>query len=144
MGHAASIGLGVALCRPEKKVVVLDGDGALLMHLGSLSSVGHYKPKNFIHIVLDNESYETTGDQDTTSSTTDLKAVAKACGYRISEEASVSKELSDKLALILKGEGPGFLRVKINRLPTANIPRISNKYSSAQIAENFKTVLLKN
>jgi phosphonopyruvate decarboxylase len=51
MGHAASIGLGIALARPDKKTIVLDGDGALLMHMGVLSSVGHYKPGNFYHVV---------------------------------------------------------------------------------------------
>jgi len=142
MGHASSFGLGVALNQPKKKVVVLDGDGALLMHMGIVSSVGFYKPKNFYHVVLDNESYETTGDQDTTSPATDFKTIAKAAGYNSAEEAKSESELRAKLKLILKSEGPGFLRVKINRLPTLEIPRISSKYSSEQIAENFKTDLL--
>ncbi len=141
MGHAASIGLGVALYRPEKKVVVLDGDGAILMHMGVLSSIGHYKPSNFYHIILDNESYETTGDQDTTSPTTNLAAVAKACGYRAAAEASSGEELAQKLKLLLKEGGPAFLRVKINRIPTLDIPRISSKYSSDKIALNFKASL---
>ena len=141
MGHASSIGLGVALNHPQKKVVILDGDGAILMHMGALSSVGHYKPKNFYHILLDNESYETTGDQDTTSPTTDLKAVAKACGYRYSEEAVTENEIKDRLKAMFKSEGPGLLRVKINRTPTLDIPRISTKYTSERIAENFKESL---
>ncbi|MGH7198887.1 MAG: phosphonopyruvate decarboxylase [Candidatus Omnitrophota bacterium] len=144
MGHAASIGLGVALAQPDKKVVILDGDGAVLMHMGVLSSIGHYQPKNIYHVVLDNESYETTGDQDTTSPSTNFKAIAKACGYRIAEEASSEKDLKAKLKLILNGAGPAFLRVKINRLPTLDIPRISSKYSSEDITRNFKTELLKS
>ena len=142
MGHAASIGLGVALSRPEKKVVILDGDGAILMHMGILSSIGHHKPRNLCHIVLDNESYETTGDQDTTSSTTDLKAIAKASGYVITEKAKTEAELKSKLKLVLQGKGPAFLRVKINRRPTLDIPRISSKYTSEKIAENFQMDLL--
>ena len=141
MGHAAAIGLGVAMNKPQNKVVVLDGDGAILMHQGILSSVGHYQPKNFYHLVLDNESYETTGDQDTTSSTTDLVLAAKAAGYVRAEEAKSGGELEAKLASILKGPGPAFLRVKINRVPTPNIPRISGKHNSRQIAETFKTEL---
>lgn len=141
MGHAASIGLGVALHRPDKKVVVLDGDGAILMHLGILSTIGHYGPTNFCHIVLDNEAYETTGDQDTTSVSTDLKAVAKAGGYRIVEEAANEKELKEKLKALLSKRGPAFLRVKINRLPTLQIPRISSKHSSEAIATHFKAAL---
>ena len=142
MGHAASIGLGVALSKPEKKIVVLDGDGAVLMHLGALSAIGHYKPENLCHIILDNESYETTGDQDTTSATTNLKMIAKACGYKVAEEATTEAELRSKLKVVMETQGPTFLRVKINRLPTLNIPRISSRYTSQEIAQNFKTDLL--
>ncbi len=143
MGHAPSIGLGVALAQPEKKVVVLDGDGALLMHLGILSSVGHYKPANFYHIVLDNESYETTGDQDTTSASADLEGMALSAGYRIAASVRDEGSLTQALQKILSIPGPGFLRVKINRLPTDDIPRISSKYDSPQIAEGFRRDLAK-
>lgn len=142
MGHAASIGLGVALSKPEKKVVVLDGDGAVLMHMGILSSVGHYCPKNFYHVVLDNESYESTGDQDTTSSTTSLEKVALASGYVWAAEVRDAKKLKTAFASMLKRSGPAFLRVKINRLPSGNVPRISAGHSSKQIAEVFKESLV--
>ena len=138
MGHAASIGLGAALSKPRKKVVVLDGDGAVLMHLGVLSAIGHYKPKNFYHVVLDNESYETTGDQNTTSSTTSFEGIARACGYSWVGEAHTAAGLKSALASMFKRPGPAFLRVKINRLSTPRIPRISSKYSSEQIAESFR------
>ncbi len=141
MGHAPSIGLGVALARPEKKVIVLDGDGALLMHLGVLSSVGHYMPTNFYHIVLDNESYETTGDQDTTSSTTDFEGMALCAGYRLAANARDEASLRSNLQKILSMPGPVLLRVKINRLPTLDIPRISSKYDSPHIADSFRTSL---
>lgn len=141
MGHAASVGLGVALNKPEKKVIVLDGDGAVLMHMGALSSIGYYKSLNFYHIVLDNEAYESTGNQDTTSASTDFKAVAKACGYARAEEAKTADELKNQLKFLLTSRGPILLRVKINRLPTADIPRISSKYSSKQIAEAFSAGL---
>lgn len=141
MGHAASIGLGTALARPDKKAVVIDGDGALLMHMGVLSSVGHYKPANFYHIVLDNESYETTGDQDTTSSTTDFAAAGRACGYRASEDARDEAGLKAALARMLRAPGPALLCVKINRVPTDGIPRISSKYDSPMIAANFRAAV---
>ena len=143
MGHAASIGLGVALSKPDKKVVVLDGDGAVLMHLGVLSSVGHYKPENFYHVVLDNESYETTGDQDTTSSTTSLEKVALDCGYRWAGEAREAGGLKESFVSMRMKPGPAFLRVKINRLPTPGIPRISSKYTSVQIADRFQADLVR-
>lgn len=141
MGHASSIGLGVAMARPEKKVVVLDGDGALLMHLGVLSSVGHYLPSNFYHVVLDNEAYETTGDQDTTSTTTDFETMAAAAGYRQTGHAQDEPGLREAFKRMLAQKGPALLRVKINRLPTDKIPRISTKYDSPQIAESFRAEL---
>jgi len=142
MGHATSLGLGMAMNCPEKKVVVLDGDGALLMHMGAMSSVGYYKPANFFHILLDNESYETTGDQDTTSETTDFVKIAASCGYKNYDQATNEAELKIKLDHLLASKGPAFLRVKINRLPTPNVPRITTKYTSSQITERFKTSVL--
>ncbi len=141
MGHAASIGLGAALARPDRKIVVLDGDGAVLMHLGILSSVGHYKPANFYHVVLDNESYESTGDQDTTSGTTDLVLAARACGYRAAREVRGKADLDSAFRAMLGEAGPALLRVKINRLPTEGIPRISSKHDSEAIAANFREAL---
>jgi phosphonopyruvate decarboxylase len=138
MGHAAAIGLGIAREQAGKKVVVLDGDGALLMHLGILSSIGHYAPENLLHIVLDNESYETTGDQDTTSGTTDFCAMAKAAGYRAALELSAPADLQARFREFLGKPGPSLLRVKINRLPTPNIPRITSRHTSTAIADAFQ------
>lgn len=142
MGHAAAVGLGVALNRPDKKVVILDGDGALLMHMGILSTIGHYAPPNLHHVVLDNESYETTGDQDTTSAGTDFAQIARSCGYRVAAQAVSEKELKEELGRLLREKGPNFLRVKINRLPTENVARISSRYTSVEIAANFKKALI--
>jgi len=144
MGHAAAFGLGLALSQPNKKMVILDGDGALLMHLGILSSIGHYHPENLYHIVLDNESYETTGNQDTTSSSTDLEAMARASGYQMAKSVASGEELKAVLQRMLNHKGPAFLRVKINRLPTPDIPRITSKYTSQQIADQFRASLVDN
>jgi sulfopyruvate decarboxylase subunit beta len=81
MGLASSTGLGLALSLPQQKVVVLDGDGSLLMNLGSLSTLARYKPKNLLHIVFDNESLLSVGGFPTATSTgTDLEAIARAAG----------------------------------------------------------------
>src|SRR6266478_1706978 len=81
MGLASSTGLGLALCLPHQKVVVLDGDGSLLMNLGSLSTLARYKPKNLLHIVFDNESLLSVGGFPTATSTgTDLEGIARAAG----------------------------------------------------------------
>jgi sulfopyruvate decarboxylase subunit beta len=81
MGLASSTGLGLALSLPKQKVIVLDGDGSLLMNLGSLSTLARYKPKNLLHIVFDNESLLSVGGFPTATSTgTDLEAIARAAG----------------------------------------------------------------
>tara|TARA_B100000029_G_C17390743_1_gene893310 strand:+ start:304 stop:852 length:549 start_codon:yes stop_codon:yes gene_type:complete len=83
MGLASSIGLGVALKNPKKKVFVFDGDGNILMNLGSLTTIGSLKPKNLIHIVFDNGSHESTGGQPTVSSKIEISNIAKNCNYTV-------------------------------------------------------------
>ncbi len=114
MGVAPAIGLGVALSKPGKKVVVFDGDGNVLMGMGTLATVGALKPKNFIHVVFDNEVYGSTGNQPTLSRTVRLEQVAKAAGYvnveRVLEREDLVYEFKDMLAK----DGPSFLLVKVN------------------------------
>ncbi len=113
MGCLASLGLGVALENRDRRVFLLDGDGAVLMKMGSLATVGFYKPDNIIHICFDNGSYESTGNQPTVSSGTDLGKIAKSCGYEYSTDISnigEFKKILDKLDRIKK---PAFLRVII-------------------------------
>jgi sulfopyruvate decarboxylase subunit beta len=81
MGLASSTGLGLALCLPEQKVIVIDGDGSLLMNLGSLSTMARYRPRKLVHIVFDNESLLSVGGFPTATSTgTDLEGIARAAG----------------------------------------------------------------
>ncbi|MGA7768446.1 MAG: thiamine pyrophosphate-dependent enzyme [Candidatus Sulfotelmatobacter sp.] len=81
MGLASSTGLGLALCLPEQKVIVFDGDGSLLMNLGSLSTMARYRPKKLVHVVFDNESLLSVGGFPTATSTgTDLEGIARAAG----------------------------------------------------------------
>lgn len=114
MGHALAIGLGVAIGRPRAEVVVIDGDGAVLMHLGTLSTVGAVAPANLTHIVLDNCVYESTGGQQTTAPSTRLEHVASACGYRHAEVVATEGELSRFLFGHHRGSGPTLLRVMIS------------------------------
>jgi phosphonopyruvate decarboxylase len=137
MGHAPAIALGVADALKEERVIALDGDGALLMHLGVMSSIGHYGLKNFFHILLDNEAYETTGDQDTTSSTTDFTAIAKACGYTGTLSVANAEDLEASLQKMKNKQGPFLLHIHINRKPTSGVPRITTKYKAHEITENF-------
>jgi sulfopyruvate decarboxylase subunit beta len=91
MGLASSTGLGLALCLPEQKVIVFDGDGSLLMNLGGLSTMARYRPRNLVHVVFDNESLLSVGGFPTATSTgTDLEGIARAAGVpRVSTVRSV-------------------------------------------------------
>lgn len=81
MGHSSSIALGVAINKPDTRVWCIDGDGAVLMHMGSVAVMGSNKPKNVIHVVINNGAHETVGGQPTVAADIDLVAIAKACGY---------------------------------------------------------------
>ena len=98
MGLASSTGLGLALCLPKQKVVVLDGDGSVLMNLGGLSTMARYQPKNLVHVIFDNESLLSVGGFPTATATgTDLEGVAKASGIKrtatVHSVAEFSKEM---------------------------------------------------
>ncbi|RZD43689.1 MAG: sulfopyruvate decarboxylase subunit beta [Thaumarchaeota archaeon] len=113
MGLASSIGLGIALKNPKKQVFVFDGDGNILMNLGSLVTIGSLKPKNLVHIVFDNNSHESTGGQPTNSSKISLEKIAKGVNYKVFVIKSKSKLIS-VLKDIKKLKGPVFLLVKIS------------------------------
>ncbi len=113
MGHAPSIALGIALSNKEQKVVVLDGDGALLMKMGTMVTIGHYSPVNLIHILFDNECYESTGGQTCVSPTANFYKVAKDVGYRTSVLVDSSDVLLDSVRKTLKSEGPHFIHIKL-------------------------------
>ena len=81
MGHSSSIALGVAINKPEQRIWCVDGDGAVLMHMGSMAVLGANKPKNLIHVVINNGAHETVGGMPTVAGNIDLVAIAKACGY---------------------------------------------------------------
>ena len=114
MGNAAAIGLGVALAKPAKQVIVFDGDGNVLMGMGTLATVGALRPKNFIHVVFDNEVYGTTGNHPTISNVVPLEKVAKAAGYVRVERVLDREDLVFEFKDLLKQDGPSMLLVKVN------------------------------
>ena len=116
MGLAPAIGLGVALAQPRRKVMVLDGDGNVLMAMGTLATVGALKPRNFVHIVFDNEVYGSTGNQPTLSQIVLLEQVAKAVGYRHVERVRELDDAVYEAKTMLKEDGPSFLLVKVSEL----------------------------
>ena len=112
MGLASSIGLGVALKNPKKRIYVFDGDGNILMNLGSLTTIGTLKPKNLVHVIFDNNSHESTGSQPTNSKKINIDKIAKSSNYQVftvSNEKNLEKILK-KIKLI---NGPIFLKIKI-------------------------------
>lgn len=113
MGHASSIALGVALKEPDKKVICLDGDGAMLMHLGALATIGKAKPKNFIHILLNNGCHESVGGQETAASAVDMAALAKAAGYHSCIYAESEQEIKEAMRKVVYYDGPVFFEIKV-------------------------------
>ena len=114
MGLASSIGLGVALKNPRKRIYVFDGDGNILMNLGSLATIGAAKPKNLVHIVFDNSLHESTGGQPTISKKIDIHSVAKTLKYK-TYKATTKNELENVLYRIEKIKGPILILVKISK-----------------------------
>ncbi len=140
MGHAAAIALGVALARPERRVLVLDGDGALLMHLGSGATIGHLHQGNLLHVVYDNQAYESTGGQPTAAGRVDFAAVADAVGYRRTSSVDRIEELPAAVADLLTGDGPALLLVR--GIPSSTPSgRASEAISTEQIASRFAAAL---
>jgi thiamine pyrophosphate-dependent acetolactate synthase large subunit-like protein len=124
MGKASSLGLGVALARPERKVVVLDGDGSLLMNLGALVTVAGMAPKNFLHVVLEGRTYDTSGGQPTPNEgAVDFAGLARAAGYRRAETVDDEAGLHTALSELTNAEGPVFLCVRVNSMwATGSLP----------------------
>jgi phosphonopyruvate decarboxylase len=123
MGCSPSIALAIALQKPEKKIIVLDGDGAALMQLGTMATIGNYSPKNLCHIILDNGSYESTGGQPTVSNTVDFEKVAIACGYKFAETVKTKVDLKNAMEKIKWDGGPKMLVVKVNKGSRENLGR---------------------
>ena len=129
MGMASSIGLGLALARPKRKVIVLDGDGSVLMNLGTLATIALNGPKNYLLVILDNCCYGSTGSQPTcTCYCTDLAAIARGAGVRNVEKAGDPEALSRAL------QGQGVVVAKVEA-GNASVPIID--LEPEQIIERF-------
>ena len=113
MGHCSSIALGIALAKPHREVVCIDGDGAMLMHLGSLTSIASLQPKNFRHILMNNEVHESVGGQDTAAKNVDLSKVVESMGIRSLFKAESIEDLKNRMGDFLLTRGPSFIEVKI-------------------------------
>lgn len=115
MGCCSGVGLGIALQKPEKKVFVFDGDGSVLMKMGTLATIGHCGPKNFYHIVFDNNAHDSTGGQKTSSDTVDFAKIALSCGYKFGKTVSTKEDLIKSLENLKSSQGPAMLVVKVKK-----------------------------
>lgn len=112
MGHSSSIALGIALNKPEKTVWCIDGDGAVLMHMGSMAVIGSKKPENLIHVVVNNGSHESVGGMPTVADTMNLPAIAEACSYPSVFSVSTKNELESVLESLSEQPKPVFIEIK--------------------------------
>ena len=113
MGHASQIALGIAMAKPDRKVWCFDGDGAAIMHMGSMAIVANKAPKNYVHVVFNNGAHDSVGGQPTVGLKIDLPAVAKAVGYK--DTATVDSKEDIVAALKNLSEGPVLLEVKVKK-----------------------------
>jgi sulfopyruvate decarboxylase subunit beta len=143
MGLASSLGLGVALALPRHKVVVIDGDGSLLMNLGSLSTLARYRPGNLLHIVFDNESLLSVGGFPTATATgTDLAGVARACGIPRVDEADTPAQLQQAVVGALAGETLTTIVSKVEAIGPKSfhmdLPLLENRFQFKRALEALR------
>lgn len=135
MGHLSSIGLGLALGHPDKKIVVFDGDAAAVMHMGSLATNCRYKASNLIHIVLNNGVNESVGGQKSAGYVVDLTGVAKACGYTTPAGAlSTKKDVQNAVKTLPNNEMPTFIDVHVRQGIRKDMPKLSIDHQPAKEA----------
>jgi len=115
MGHASQIALGIALAKEDKTVFCIDGDGAALMHLGGLTAIGTQRPKNMVHIVLNNGAHDSVGGQPTVGRKINLCAVAQACGYDKVVSVKILEELQSRLKELCTNSGSVFIEVLVSK-----------------------------
>lgn len=123
MGHASQIALGLALARPDRTVVCIDGDGAALMHLGALAIIGTRGPANLRHVILNNGAHDSVGGQPTAGFAVDLVAIAEACGYRAGRRVESLDEIPEAVAALAATPGPTLLEVRVDTGARADLGR---------------------
>jgi phosphonopyruvate decarboxylase len=138
MGCASSIGLGIALQKPDRRIIIFDGDGAAIMQMGAFTTIGKNSPSNFVHIIFDNEVHESTGGQPTNSSIVDFSGIAKASNYKATFLIQSREELLDCMECIKNGTGPILIHTKIKLSQNKDIKRPD------KLPKEYKEELMKN
>jgi thiamine pyrophosphate-dependent acetolactate synthase large subunit-like protein len=146
LGLCSSIGLGLAVSLPKRKVFVFDGDGALWMNLGSLATIGLHQPKNLIHICWDNKEYESSGGEPTVSTAgkIDFAGVARNAGIQSARSATTVEELQEAVRHALSHDGPHFIWAQIEagraEAPPLRYDELENKYRFIRYIEETEGI----
>jgi len=129
MGHCSQIAMGIASAKPDRQVYCFDGDGAVIMHMGSLAIIGSNKPKNYKHIVFNNGCHDSVGGQPTCGFAISITDIAKACGYSLVLQARTASEVAKKMRIVKSAEGPVMLEVIVDKgaRPDLGRPKSSPK-----------------
>jgi phosphonopyruvate decarboxylase len=140
MGHASQIALGIALARADKQVFCLDGDGAFIMHMGALATIGTRHVPNLKHIVINNGAHDSVGGQPTAGFAIDIPSIARACGYTHAATVETREQLLRQLDRLRASRGPALLEVRVNKGARPNLGRptttpIQNKESFLSFLE---------
>ena len=140
MGGACMVGLGIALAQPKRRVLVITGDGEMLMGLGSLATIGVQQPRNMAVVVCDNEHYGETGMQSThTGFGVDLAGIASAAGFRAAQTIYTDAQLRDWIPRLLNEDGPIFAGIKVD---TAALPLVLPTRDGTALKHRFREALL--
>jgi thiamine pyrophosphate-dependent acetolactate synthase large subunit-like protein len=140
MGSAVTVGLGLALAQPKRRVLVITGDGEMLMGLGALATTAVKSPANLAIVVVDNEHYGETGMQRThTSTAVDLAGVALACGFRWSATVRQMRELDDAVPTLHTAKGPILVVLKVS---ATRDPLVLPPWDGALLKSRFRQALL--
>ncbi len=123
MGLVSAIGFGISRVITDKKIVVLDGDGSVLMKMGDLATIGHFAPKNFLHVIFDNAAHDSTGGQKTVSTTVDWELFAKSIGYKRFALVSDRAGLQEATQKLLNGSGTSMLVIRVKNGTPKDLPR---------------------
>lgn len=142
MGHTSSIALGVAINKPKTKIWCVDGDGAVLMHMGAMAVIGSNKPSNLVHVVINNGAHETVGGQPTVASKIDLIAIAKACGYPNAICVDNFDDLDEALAAAKARDELSFIEAKCSIGARADLGRPTT--TAIENKDNFMCYLSEN
>lgn len=134
MGHTSSIALGVAMARPERSVVCIDGDGSMLMHLGAMAIIGSVAPTNLLHLVLNNQSHESVGGQPTVAGEINIGALAASLNYKYYLKASTALEVNAAMQQAKQLAGPILLEVLITQGSRDNLGRPDSSAEQNKIA----------